>query len=247
MKLPSLKQAVALHFAVSLVAFTVLVALMMRVWFPGDLFFIDGGWQGLKIIAPIDLVLGPALTLLFYRPHKKGIAFDISAILFVQVAALSYGVYVAHEQRPAAIVFAEHRFETLSYSEFKLASKEIEKQQRTPKPLSEFGQQMPIIVYANPYGADDYGQYLEELLNGLPELRERSDRYRPIETALADIEKYRVVNDKNGTTIEVPASGKSEKSLEEHLTFPLKARYQNGNITFSKDGMQLLGIERRED
>ena len=55
--LPSVKQAFLLHFAVSLIVFVALVAIMRLIWYPGDLFFMDGGWQGLKILAPIDLVL----------------------------------------------------------------------------------------------------------------------------------------------------------------------------------------------
>lgn len=244
MKLPSLKQAVALHFAISLLIFIVLIVTMMTFWFPGDLFFMDGGWQGLKIIAPIDLILGPALTLLFYRPGKKGLVFDVSAIVLVQVAALGYGVYLAHEQRTAAIVFAENRFETLSYNEFKAANEEIAEQKLLPKSLSDFGNRMPIIVYAKSFAAEDYGRYMEDLLNGLPELRERSDRYEPIHTASADIEKHQLVTETNGTTIEVPASSTSEKSADDNLTFALKARYLNGTITFSRNDMRLLRIER---
>ena len=63
MKFPSLKKAFLIHFGISLIVFIVLAAIMRLVWYPGDLFWMDGGWQGMQLIAPIDLVLGPALTL----------------------------------------------------------------------------------------------------------------------------------------------------------------------------------------
>ena len=103
MKLPSVKQAFFIHFGISLIIFIALAAIMRLVWYPGDLFTMDGGVQGLKIIAPIDLVLGPALTLGFYRPWKKSLKFDMAAIACVQIAALGYGVYATYQQRPAAI------------------------------------------------------------------------------------------------------------------------------------------------
>lgn len=239
MKLPSVKKAFALHFAISLVIFLVLVFLMMKIWFPGELFFMDGGWEGLKIIAPIDLVLGPMLTLLFYRPWKKSLKFDMTAIAMVQIIALGYGVYSAYQQRTAAIVFAEHRFETISLSELNAASVQLTDLDIQVKPAIEFGK-MPILIYATPYGADNYGKYLEDILNGLPELRERSDRYNKLTNARTELEKYRITQDStNGTTIEVPASSTSDTVDVSAEVYPLKARYFDGTITFDGENYKI--------
>ncbi len=246
MTFPSLKTAFILHFLVSLLIFAVLVTLMVKVWFPGDLFTMDGGWQGLKIIAPIDLVLGPALTLLFYRPQKKGVLLDLGAILLLQSIALSYGVYTAYQQRTAAIVFAENRFETVSLREFNLATKDIQDKKLTPIATKDFGA-MPIIVYARPFDSEDYGQYLEDLLNGLPELRERNDRYASIIEARDAIEEYRIGATPDGTTIEVPAGGKLNNEPAENLAFPIKARYNFGTITFYGSDFETFDIERNEE
>ena len=227
MRLPSVKQAFALHFLVSLLVFLVLLYLMMRVWFPGELFFIDGGWQGMKIIAPIDLVLGPALTLILYRPWKKSLKFDMSVIAAIQIAALSYGVYSAYNQRTAAIVFAENRFETLSLNEFRAAQKDLNEHNLPAVPTSKFGK-MPIVVYAEPY---DYGKYLEDILNGKPELRERSDLYISIEKKMSDIAQFAVDNQTENETVEIPASSRSAKSAEVPKRFNLKARYDIAMIT----------------
>lgn len=233
MRLPSVKQAFALHFLISLLVFIVLLALMMFVWFPGKLFFIDGGWQGLKIIAPIDLVLGPALTLILYRPWKKSLKFDMSVIAAVQIVALSYGVYSAYNQRTAAIVFAENRFETISLSEFRAAQDELKKQNLPIISLSKFGK-MPAVVHAPSY---DYGQYLEDIMNGKPELRERSDLYQPITDSLKTIAKFAV--DTNGETVEIPASSEGPAVKNMPNRFKLKARYDNGVITIKEKGFEI--------
>ena len=235
MKLPSVKQAVAWHFSISLAVFAVLVFLMMKIWYPGDLFFMDGGWEGLKIIAPIDLILGPVLTLLFYRPWKKSLKFDMAVIAAVQISALSYGVFSAYQQRTAAIVFAETRFETLSLSEFKTAENQMQGLGKALKPLKQFGN-MPVLVYATPYGGEDYGQYLEDILNGLPELRERSDRYIELAAARADIKEFQI---NTGTTIEVPASSPANTGPHHDEVYPLRARYFDGTITFSGNNYKI--------
>ena len=263
MKLPSVKQAFFIHFGISLIIFIALAAIMRLVWYPGDLFTMDGGVQGLKIIAPIDLVLGPALTLGFYRPWKKSLKFDMAAIACVQIAALGYGVYATYQQRPAAIVFAENRFETLSYSEYKSASRQLTENDIEPRKLSEFGSRMPIMVHAKSFADEGgYGQYLADILNGLPELRERSDRYTALPAARLDIAEFRINTRDDGTTlavgedtdntIEIPASSKSADttqadSQEARNTtaeiYPLKARYTDGTIEFDPQSFNWIKIK----
>ncbi len=250
MKLPSLKWAFLIHFGISLLIFLVLAFLMMKVWYPGDLFTMDGGWQGLKIIAPIDLVLGPALTLCFYRTWKKNIKFDMAAIAAVQIAALSYGVYAAYQQRPAAIVFAENRFETLSLSEFKTASADLKENNIEPKSLKEFGNRLPVIIHAEAFTGNDWGQYLADVMNGMPELRERSDRYQPIQQAQSEIAKFRIDAQQNGTTIEMTASSPGKATIKDDShenqaeIYPIKARYQGGTIEFDANTFEWIKITK---
>lgn len=240
MKMPSVKQAFAWHFSISLAIFLLLIWLMVRFWFPGDLFLMDGGWQGLKIIAPIDLILGPALTLLFYRPWKKSLKFDMAMIATVQILALGFGVYTAYHQRTAAIVFAENRFETLSLNEFKAAQAELREQNLPARPISDFGR-MPIMVYAESFGSEGYGKYLEDIMNGLPELRERSDRYHPLAQSMDKIAKFQISTQADGTTIEEPQVA-AAKPPESQGTYEIKARYLFGTIKFDGDNYK---IERK--
>lgn len=248
MKLPTVTQAFLLHFAASLVVFCALVAIMVFYWFPGQLFFMEGGWDGLKIIAPIDLVLGPALTLAFYRPWKKNVRFDMAVIVAVQVAALSYGVYAAYGQRTAAIVYAENRFETVSYGEFKAAQKNNQELERPIKTIEELGGRMPVLVYAEPIANADYHAYLEEIINGGIELRERSDRYLPISELSAELEAIRTANAESKTTgegevVEVPASSKDAAASQgNEISVPLKARFNSGKLTINTKTWEIVRI-----
>ena len=76
-------------------------------WFPGFHYWIDGGWQGLRMVSLIDLVLGPVLFLIVYRPQKPPhlLRIDFSILLLVQLSAMVYGLWRVHASRPVADVY----------------------------------------------------------------------------------------------------------------------------------------------
>ncbi|WP_137939515.1 hypothetical protein [Chitinivorax sp. B] len=106
-------RAALTHFVLSLTIFSVVVGICIYLWYPGPFFWIDGGWQGLRIAAPVDLVLGPLLTLIIFVPGKRGLKFDLVVIAMLQIAALIWGIYAIHHQRPAILVFADGEFNAI--------------------------------------------------------------------------------------------------------------------------------------
>jgi len=103
-------KASGVHLAMSLVVFAYLTYLIYYHWYPQPYFAIDGGWQGMRLIAGVDLVLGPLITFLIFdlRKPRREILGDLAIIVVIQFAALAYGVYTTYTQRPvAAIVIAD--------------------------------------------------------------------------------------------------------------------------------------------
>jgi len=45
------------HLLISLAVFAVLAYLVVFVWYPDFFYSIDGGWEGMRIIIAVDLVL----------------------------------------------------------------------------------------------------------------------------------------------------------------------------------------------
>ncbi len=170
-------QAFCLHLTLSLLVFSTLVWAMLVHWFPGALFALDGGWEGLKLVAMVDLVLGPALTLLLYKPGKPKLALDMSLIAGLQIAALAYGFVATHQQRTVAVVFADGMFNTLSAQAHAEANGELAERGAAPREIAEIAAGRPPLLLTPPPGKGEFGKYLEELFNGWPEPHERSDRY----------------------------------------------------------------------
>ncbi len=114
-------QAFAIHFGISMLIFLVMLALLIGIWYPGLFFDTDGGWEGLQILIGVDLVLGPALTLIVYRPFKRGLMLDLTLIGLTQLICLLIGVYIVYSQRPLAVVFVDDHFISVSQGSFDFA------------------------------------------------------------------------------------------------------------------------------
>jgi hypothetical protein len=104
-------RAAALHFALSVLVASLVLAAIYFVWYPGALFASGGGRELFTLIACVDVVIGPLITLIIFVPGKRGLAFDLAVIAILQISALSYGVWVLYESRPVWIVFVKDRFE----------------------------------------------------------------------------------------------------------------------------------------
>ena len=103
--------ASGIHLLISVAIAAVALALMLLVWYPPPLFEAAGGNDLLFLLVAVDVVVGPLITLIIFKPGKWGLRFDLAAIGIVQLAALLYGVSIVYLARPAFIVFVKDRFE----------------------------------------------------------------------------------------------------------------------------------------
>ena len=133
-------QACAIHFSISLAVFLVLLAIILRLWYPGILFSVDGGWAGLRIVVGVDLVLGPLLTLVVFKVGKPGLIFDLSCIVLAQISCMAAGMWIVYEERPIALVLAYDTF-------YSLASQEFEAFGKDPGMLEKFPGAYPKLIY----------------------------------------------------------------------------------------------------
>ncbi len=110
----SRQQAFMTHLGVSSIIFIILSYLIVFHWYPDFYFSLDGGQRAIATIFFVDVVLGPGLTLLVFKPGKKSLKFDMSVIVFVQLAALTWGIYNVYTERSATTVFYQGKFTCIS-------------------------------------------------------------------------------------------------------------------------------------
>jgi hypothetical protein len=103
-------KASGLHLALSATIGIAVVALMLLVWYPWPLFEAAGGSELVLLLIGVDVVLGPLLTLILFKPGKPGLKFDLALIAAIQFSALAYGASVMFEARPVFMVFNVDRF-----------------------------------------------------------------------------------------------------------------------------------------
>jgi len=133
-------KAFAIHLAISLVIFFILLYFILVQWYPQPLFATDGGWRVIRIIVGVDLILGPLLTLIVFKSGKPGLKFDLSVIALVQFTALSWGVWTSYNERPAAVIYTLDFFTPVT-------SYQLAEHGMSADKLKQFGDDWPILIY----------------------------------------------------------------------------------------------------
>lgn len=127
---PGRLRAFLLHLACSAVVVGSLGALMLLLWYPQPWFIHDGGWTVYRLILLVDVVLGPLLTLIVFRRGKPELRRDLTIIVALQLAALSFGVTTMWQYRPAYVVYAEENFFTVTWKEVRQGTVDMARLER---------------------------------------------------------------------------------------------------------------------
>ena len=111
------KQAFFVHLAISVVVFAVVAYFIVFWWYSSYYFSIDGGYRAVATLFLVNFALGPALTLLIFKPGKRGLEFDMAVIIGLQCVALGWGTWWVYSERPALTVFYDGEFTCMKHSE----------------------------------------------------------------------------------------------------------------------------------
>jgi hypothetical protein len=110
----SRQRAAGIHFLISVAIFSAVILPLLMMWYPPPLFFADGGWNVVQIAGCVDVVIGPLLTLIVFKPGKKHLKLDLAVIALLQFCALAWGVHLMYQERPLFLAYAEGRFGAVS-------------------------------------------------------------------------------------------------------------------------------------
>ena len=109
-------RATAIHLLASAVVISICALVIFWVWYPGLYRELSGGFKLFVLIASVDLLCGPLLTLAVYdiRKPRRELFTDIGIIATLQAAALAYGVWTMALARPVHMVFEVDLFRVVT-------------------------------------------------------------------------------------------------------------------------------------
>lgn len=107
------------HALFSLVIALIAALLVYGIWFPDQYTDIMMGAKLFLVLIVVEVTLGPCMSLVIYDPNKakRELYWDYTIIIFIQVAALIYGLSSVFQTRPIYIAFVKDRLEIVAAAE----------------------------------------------------------------------------------------------------------------------------------
>ena len=178
--------AFGIHFIATAALAAAAATLIFGVWFPAPFNEMIGGTKLFELVVGCDLALGPLISLVIFNRGKsrRELYIDYTIVGLVQIAALSYGVWVMAASRPVYVAFAKDRFEVVlaqNVADKDLAAARDPGYARLPL----FGPKF-VAVHVPP--ADESDVLFQELSGHGGHTQPRF--YAPFDTALEEIRKH---------------------------------------------------------
>ncbi|MCG8378724.1 MAG: hypothetical protein MI865_04515 [Proteobacteria bacterium] len=208
--------AFLVHIVISAIIFIILAFIIIWFWYPGFLFATDGGWNGIRLIAAIDFIIGPILTLIIYKVDKPNLKFDLCFIAFIQFSCLTFGTWTVYQERPVAVIYADGKYYAKSQVAMEIHGVKMDQ-------IKKFSTSIPAWIYIN---LPDNQTEREKILNnqifeGL--IYAQVYRFQPYKKNLDKIRKEAM----DITTVDDDIKA----SLSDNgIIYPYTARYGSGLI-----------------
>ena len=232
--------AFGIHLCISLAIFLILGAIIVLRWYPDYFFELDGGWEGLRLILGVDLVLGPLLTLFVFNAAKPEIKTDMAIIGALQLACLAGGMYVVWSERPLAMVYVDGHFYSMSADSWEEVKKPV-------PDLSDFPGPWPKRVAVElPTDVNALSEIRGSAFRSGVSMRVLAEFYVPMDKqkiVLKDaypLENIRRRDEDYGFLGDWQAEHKG--ALEDYAFFPLGTRYKYLFIGYQREPLEYRGL-----
>jgi len=236
-------QAFAIHLTASATFVGLFLGFTFFVLYPAPLFQVEGAKLPIQIMLGVDIVLGPLLTLVVFKPGKPGLKFDMAVIIAIQLAAFIYGASVIISERPAIVSFAVDRFVVIAAAETEeMPMDKIDSGQVKLKVIG------PTYVYAEmPENPAEHGLVFG-VHEGGADLERRPEFYRDFHSNIErnfakamDLQKYAEKFEEGRVEIEkyLKASG---KSYDDIAAYPVAGKHHDMVLVVDKQSKSLAGF-----
>ncbi len=167
--------AFSVHLALSLLVAALAAALVFWLWYPPPFRALSGGRELFLLVAVVDVVMGPLVTLVVFNPKKlrREKWLDFSVIGVLQLAALGYGLSTIFDARPVHAVFEYNRFRVVHANEVP-----PELLSRTPAGITALPLTGPTWLSLRPLVGGEVVEYTMQAMGGIA-VSARPDLWQP--------------------------------------------------------------------
>lgn len=229
------------HLAGSLIWAVLALFLVFGVWYPSPLQIATGVTGIFLLIITVDVILGPLMTLIVFRPGKsrRALRFDLIVIITVQLLALAYGLVTVSQGRPVWVVFNIDRFDLVQA--YELDNPYREQAQERYQQLSWTGPQW-VASRTPEEGAARADLLFESLFAGV-DLPQRPDLYVPyLEEQARVISKARSLDELK----QYNAIAEVENVLQQHpeasAYLPMMGRAESVTVLINKETAAVIAV-----
>jgi hypothetical protein len=105
-------KASGLHLISTLCVAAIAAAMVFFIWYPWPYSEVSGGVGLFVLVVGVDIVLGPALTLVVFDNRKRRAELwrDMAFVVVMQLGGLAYGVHTVYVARPVVLALEGDRF-----------------------------------------------------------------------------------------------------------------------------------------
>ncbi|MBR7059033.1 MAG: fimb protein [Neisseriaceae bacterium] len=125
------------HLIISIVVASLTALLVFKAWYAYPFYLSLGGLTLFFLVASVDVVCGPLMTLILANPEKsrKETILDLSLVGIIQLSALIYGMHTVYIARPVYYAFDKDRFSTVTVAQLEKddIAKAVPELQNLPK------------------------------------------------------------------------------------------------------------------
>lgn len=233
--------AFAVHLGISLIIFIILGYIILFHWYPDFFFTADGGWQGIRIVAFVDLVLGPVLTLVVFNRSKprKELQRDLTLIGIFQALCLTAGVWVVYSERPLAMVYADGSFQTMTIDDYR------ESNQPVPS-FNDFPDSPPHwVAVVLPKDLESQSVIRRQQLVNRRSIKTASEYYVPFKPEHVDLERDGIRPselERIGMHVFEDFVQKHGGKIEDYIYLPFGTRYEQALMAMRREDGELYYV-----
>lgn len=235
------------HALISAVVFAAIIALTVWLWYPPPFFWIDGGLQVTLLAAGIDIVAGPLLTFVVYRPRKPRLMMNLTLIAAVQAGALAWGVGALYSQRPVLAAFVGHKQNRF----FPVTEEQVRGGSRSLEALRALSGSRPPMVFVDlPENDAEAVRLLSSAGDSVLRQTDRfqridGDRLLRIARASRTTKNYEVSAPDLAAAMEGFVAQHGGKA-EAFAFVPLIGRFGDGMLALSREDGSIVGVVAKE-